>query len=52
MLEAEDIARILREQLGGPPDPEVLETAAQVLVTAANEAGGNDNITVALIQVG
>jgi len=49
MLEDEDIARILRERLGEPPDPQVLETAGQALVDAANEAGGKDNITVALI---
>ena len=49
MLEDEDIARILRERLGEPPDPQVLETAGRALVDAANEAGGKDNITVALI---
>ena len=52
MLEDEDIARILRERLGDPPDPEGLESAAQALVAAANEAGGHDNITVALVVVG
>jgi len=52
MLEDEDIERILREQLGVAPDLEVLEVAAQALVAAANEAGGHDNITVALVLVG
>jgi serine/threonine protein phosphatase PrpC len=52
MLEDEDIARILRERLGDPPDPEGLESAAQALVAAANEAGGHDNITAALVVVG
>ena len=52
MLEDEDIVRILREELGSAPDPDVLEGAAQALVAAANEAGGYDNITVALVLVG
>ena len=52
MLEDEDIVLILREQLGGAPHPEVLELAAQALVAAANEAGGYDNVTVALVLVG
>ena len=52
MLEDEDIARILQEQLGDPPNRANLEDAAQALVAAANDAGGYDNITVALVGVG
>ncbi len=52
MLEDEDIVRILREQLGSAPDLEGFEGAAQALVATANEAGGHDNITVALVVVG
>ncbi len=52
MLEDEDIARILQEQLGDPPNRDNLEDAAKALVAAANDAGGHDNITVALVGVG
>ena len=52
MLEDEDIARILQKRLGDPSNRENLEDAAQALVTAANDAGGLDNITVALVGVG
>lgn len=51
MLEDKDIGSILREQLGDAPDRAALELTAQALVAAANEAGGHDNITVALVLV-
>ena len=51
MLEDEDIALILREQLGDAGDPEVLEPAAHALVAAANEAGGYDNITLIILLI-
>ena len=51
MLEDEDIACILREQLSATADSEILEPAAQALVAAANDAGGHDNITLILVQI-
>src|SRR3954468_24711337 len=44
MVSDADVARILR-------DAETLTTAAQRLITAANDAGGRDNITVLLFRV-
>ena len=52
MLEDEDIAHILLEQLGDASHAEGLEAAAAALVAAANEAGGYDNVTVALMLAG
>jgi PPM family protein phosphatase len=45
MLDFESIAAILNEQ----PDPQI---AAEHLVDAANDAGGEDNITVVIVDIG
>ena len=45
MLEDTEIAHILRSE----PDP---ERAAAALVGAANDAGGHDNITVVIVDIG
>jgi serine/threonine protein phosphatase PrpC len=52
MLEDADIVSVMRERLGDAPSAANLEDTAQALVAAANEAGGNDNITVVLVLVG
>ncbi|MBN1640196.1 MAG: serine/threonine-protein phosphatase [Anaerolineae bacterium] len=40
--------RAMAEMIAGSPD---LESAAQALVSAANEAGGKDNVTVGLMRL-
>lgn len=52
MLEDELVSDALRAHVPGGLHPPDLEGAANALVTMANDRGGYDNITVALIAVG
>lgn len=51
MVDDAEVRDILREHLRSGAGTEALESAAQALVDAANEHGGTDNITVALVGV-
>lgn len=51
MLDDQVVAAILSERLGRRPRGDDAEAAAAALVAAANEAGGYDNVTVALLIV-
>ncbi len=51
MLDDAEVAAILHQHVAPDAAAETLRRAARTLVDAANERGGNDNITVALVLV-
>jgi protein phosphatase len=51
MLEDEEMERILLEHLGTNGVPQEAEAPVRALLEAANEAGGLDNITAALVRL-
>ncbi len=51
MVDDESLAALLDEHVAADADAEALAAAADVLVDAANERGGEDNITVALVRI-
>jgi len=52
MVDDTELRDILHEHLHSGPGTDALESTAQALVDVANEHGGTDNITVALVGVG
>lgn len=52
MLDDSDLAMLLERHVTPDADAEVLSGAAARLVDAANEHGGEDNITLALVMIG
>ncbi len=51
MIDEASLSEVLRAHIGSAADAEELAAAARALVDTANERGGEDNITVALVRI-
>lgn len=51
MVDEASLAEVLRSHVGPAADTGALTAAAEALVDAANERGGEDNVTVALVRI-
>jgi serine/threonine protein phosphatase PrpC len=52
MIDDEEIAALLAEAFTKSSGQTAADEAAEALIAAANEAGGYDNITVAIVLIG